>query len=102
MGKGDGPFARLRDEGGDGDSRFGAQRQGGSHANAAAGGAAETAPLIEVELGAARDALLADADATAKAGWRVASDAAFYGFHLDSFNHSIFLETIESVWNGIV
>ena len=69
----------------------------------AASGAAETVALSEAEQGVARDALLIDADATARAGWRAASDAAFYGFTLDSLNHSIFLQTIGSVCgNGVL
>eukprot|EP01050_Picozoa_sp_SAG11_P014066 SAG11_NODE_1697_length_4431_cov_2.166667_1_plen_87_part_10 len=57
-GKGLGPFARLRNGGGEGDSRFGA-------ADAAAGGAADAALGLddEFELDGALEALLADADA---------------------------------------
>ena len=94
-GKGDGPFARLREGGGEGDSRYGA-------ADAAAGGATDVA-LTDEERVVARDALLAAADATARTGWRAAADAAYMGFTLDSLTHSIFLESKESVCsNGVL
>ena len=51
----------------------------------------------------ARDALLAEADATARRGWRAANDAAYMGFTLDSLSQSIYLESIESVYsNGVL
>eukprot|EP01052_Picozoa_sp_SAG31_P040262 SAG31_NODE_5790_length_2327_cov_1.929982_3_plen_66_part_00 len=51
----------------------------------------------------ARDALLAEVHATARSGWRAAPDAAYVGFTLDSLNHSIFLESIDSVYsNGVL
>ena len=93
--RGDGPFARLREGGGEGDSRYGA-------ADAAAGGATDVA-LTDEERVVARDALLAAADATARTGWRAAADAAYMGFTVDSLTHSIFLESKESVCsNGVL
>ena len=90
-GKGDGPYARLREGGGEGDSRYGA----------AAG--ATTVALTEEEREEARDALIAEVDATARRGWRAAHDAAYMGFTLDSLNQSIFLELKESVYsNGVL
>ena len=60
-GKGDGPFARLRDGGGEGESRFGA-------AEVATDGATDVALGLdgEIELDGALEALLADADALAE------------------------------------
>eukprot|EP01052_Picozoa_sp_SAG31_P039269 SAG31_NODE_5411_length_2554_cov_1.690865_4_plen_92_part_00 len=55
-GKDNGPYARLREGGGEGDSRHGA----------AAG--ATTVALTEEEREEARDALLAEVDATARRG----------------------------------
>eukprot|EP01052_Picozoa_sp_SAG31_P001349 SAG31_NODE_46_length_30980_cov_226.095107_9_plen_108_part_00 len=90
-GKGNGPFARLREGGGEGDSRHGA----------AAG--ATIVALTDGEREEARDALLAEVDATARSGWRAAPDAAYVGFTLHSLNQSIFLESKESVYsNGVL
>ena len=52
-GKGDGPYARLREGGGEGDSRHGA---------AAGAGAVKTAENNEMDLESARESLLKDAD----------------------------------------
>ena len=59
--------------------------------------------LTEGEREEARDALLAEVDATARRGWRAAHDAAYMGFTLDSLNQSIFLELKESMYsNGVL
>ena len=71
---GPGSFARLRNGGGEGESRFGA-------ADATTGGAVEADAKLEIELDTALEALMADADElTTAARWRAAPDAAFYGF----------------------
>eukprot|EP01052_Picozoa_sp_SAG31_P042007 SAG31_NODE_6536_length_1985_cov_1.817603_2_plen_115_part_00 len=81
-GEANGPFARLREGGGEGDSRHGV----------AAG--ATIVALTDGEREEARDALLAEVDATVRSGWRATPDAAYVGFTLDSLNHSIFLEDV--------
>eukprot|EP01052_Picozoa_sp_SAG31_P021853 SAG31_NODE_1710_length_7473_cov_3.782072_5_plen_121_part_00 len=81
-GKDSGPFARLRNGGGEGDSRFGP-------AAVAVDGAANVALLDR-----ALEALLADVDAleeqvaasTATARWRAAPDATFFGFGFGSLD----------------
>ena len=81
-GKGDGPYARLREGGGEGDSRYGA-----------AAGATTTA-LTEEERVEARDALLAEVDEVE----RDSVDST-----LDSLIQSIFLESRNSVCsNGVL
>ena len=95
-GKGLGPFARLWNRGGEGDSRFGA-------ADAAAGGATDVALGLdgEIELDEALEALLADADALvgqAAAGNRPAA----LGSHIQVLNSENSLATRNVCSNGVL
>ena len=94
-GKGDGPYARLRNDGGEGESRFGAA------ANRARGGAADAAlPLDAIELDEALEALLADVDEIARAAATDVSAARL--LDSNSFNFSETTDVVSVFGNGVL
>ena len=94
-GKGDGPYARLRDGGGEGESRFRAAIE-----RAARGGAADAAlPLDAIELDEALQALLADADEIARTA---ATDVSARLLDSNSFNFSETTDVVSVLGNGVL
>ena len=95
-GKGDGPFARLWDGGGEGDSCFGAAVN-----QVAAGGAADAAlPLDAIELDEALEALLADVDEIARAAAMDVSAARL--LDSNSYNFSETTDVVSVFGNGVL